>query len=132
MHTTVLVAVGSAAGACARFGLGTPGVAASAMTGLPWGTLAANVAGSVLIGLYAALRGPGSRWEARSFEQALVMSGFCGGFTTFSLFTAEVGGCLQRQQWGLAALLLCVSVFAWLAGVGGGYATGRWLAQRNH
>jgi len=128
--TTALVAAGSAAGACARFAIGAPGVSASAIAGLPWGTLAVNVAGSLLIGLYVALRGPGSRREASAAEQALVMAGFCGGFTTFSLFSAEVAGSLQRQQWGLAAGLLSISVAAWLAGAWAGYAAGRRLDGR--
>lgn len=128
--TTALVAAGSAAGACARFAIGAPGVSASAIAGLPWGTLAVNVGGSVLIGLYTALRGPGSRREASAAEQALVMAGFCGGFTTFSLFSAEVAGSLQRQQWGLATGLVSVSVLAWLAGVWAGYAAGSRLDRR--
>ena len=60
-------------------------------------------------------------------QRLFVMVGICGGFTTFSLFTAEVFGCLQRGDWMLAGLLMLASVSAWLIGVATGYVLGKSL-----
>jgi CrcB protein len=116
-------------GACARWGLGLWLQGGVTVVGLPWGTLAANVAGSALIGLYAALTAPGARLQSSPAQRQFVMAGFCGGFTTFSLFTAELLSALQRGQPGLAALVLTTSVAAWLLGVWAGYAAGSWLSR---
>lgn len=103
--------------------LHTPGT----RIGLPWDTLAVNVAGSFVIGLYAAVTEPGGRLMASPAQRLFVMVGVCGGFTTFSLFTAEVFGCVQRGEWNLAGLLVLASVGAWLIGVAAGYALGKRL-----
>ncbi len=70
---------------------------------LPLGTLAANLLGGLLIGLALAWfnRHPGLAPEAR----LLVVTGFLGGLTTFSTFSAEVADLLLRGQylWGLGA-----------------------------
>lgn len=121
------VAAGSAVGSSARWAvamlLHTPG----SHIGLPWDTLAVNVAGSFVIGLYAAVTEPGGRLMASPAQRLFVMVGVCGGFTTFSLFTAEVFGCVQRGEWNLAGLLVLASVGAWLIGVAAGYALGKRL-----
>lgn len=118
------VAAGSAVGTTARWGVGllleTPG----SYIGMPWSTLAVNVAGSFVIGLYAALTEPGGRWLASSAQRLFVMTGVCGGFTTFSMFTAEVLGSMGRGDWALTVWLTSASLAAWLAGVVGGYVLG--------
>ncbi|MDQ3495322.1 MAG: CrcB family protein [Pseudomonadota bacterium] len=125
------VAAGSALGACARWGLGLWLQGGVTIIGLPWGTLAANVAGSGLIGLYAAVTGPQGRLQAPPAQRQFVMAGFCGGFTTFSLFTAELLGALQLGQPGWAALILATSVVAWLLGIWAGHAAGTRLSNRH-
>jgi fluoride exporter len=82
------VAAGSALGALARF------LCSLALTGLlgpafPWGTLAVNGLGSFLIGLYATVSEPGGRLRAGPAWRHFVIAGFCGGFTTFSIFSLE-------------------------------------------
>jgi CrcB protein len=120
------VAVGAALGALARFGLSLWLLAALG-PGLAWGTLAANALGSFLIGLYAAVKGPGARLPASAAQQAFVVGGFCGGFTTFSIFSLEVVTKAAAGEWRIAALFVGASVALWLAGVAAGHRLGRRL-----
>ncbi|MEZ0470122.1 fluoride efflux transporter FluC [Luteimonas salinilitoris] len=122
------VALGSALGAGARWGTGIALGAGGA--GFPWGTLAANVAGSALIGFYAALVAPGSRFDASPAQRQFVMAGFCGGFTTFSLFTTELLEAMLQGRHALAAAVFFGSVSAWLVAVTVGYLAGTRLAMR--
>jgi len=91
------VAGGAAAGGLARWGVGL--WLNARWAGFPLGTLAVNCVGGLLIG--AALA-----W----FEQVpdewlrlLLVTGFLGGLTTFSAFSAESLLLLQRGHWALAA-----------------------------
>lgn len=122
------VALGSALGAGGRWGAGL--VLDAGGAGFPWSTLAVNVAGSALIGFYAALVAPGSRFNASAAQRQFVMAGFCGGFTTFSLFTTELLESLLQGRHGLAAAILVGSVTAWMAAVTAGYLAGTRLAMR--
>ena len=86
---------------------------------LPLATLLINVAGSFLIGLFArALAGPASSHVLRS---ALTI-GFCGGFTTFSTFSAELVALYEQGRMARAAAYVAVSVtlgvLATFAGLG--------------
>lgn len=93
----------------------------------PWGTLAVNVLGSFLIGLYATLSEPGGRLFASPAQRQFVLAGFCGGVTTFSIFSLEVVLLLDRGAAGLAAANVVASVLLWLLAVGAGYRLGRRL-----
>jgi len=64
----------------------------------PWGTLAINVVGSFVIGLFAALTGPGGPLPATADARRFVMVGLCGGYTTFSAFSLQTLNLLQRGQ----------------------------------
>jgi len=110
------VALGSALGAVARY-LCSFWLLQLTGPGFPWGTLAVNVAGSFLIGLYATLSGPDGRRLATPAERHFVMTGFCGGFTTFSIFSLETVILLERQDHLLAGLNLGLSVVLWLCAV---------------
>lgn len=86
----LLVALGGAAGAAARFGVAQ---AFAALDGFPWATFGINVAGSFGLGLLmGAFPVAGDAWRMR----ALLGIGFCGGFTTFSAFSYETLVLLQR------------------------------------
>ena len=95
---------------------------------LPLGTLAANLLGGLLIGLALAWfnRHPGLAPEAR----LLIVTGFLGGLTTFSTFSAEVADLLLRGQylWGLgaAAVHLIGSLTMTITGI----ALIHWLVSR--
>ncbi len=95
--------------------------------GFAWGTLAVNVAGSFLIGLYATLSEPGGRIFTSPARRQFVLAGFCGGFTTFSIFSLETLLLVERRAFGPAALNLGASVLLWLAAVWIGYRAGRRL-----
>jgi fluoride exporter len=113
------VAAGGAAGSLARWGVGLalnrPGAA------VPWGTLAVNALGGLLIGLALA-------WLSRQpseLGRLLWVTGVLGGFTTFSAFSAESLMLLLRGQWPLALAHTAAHV-----GLGlGGAALGWWLAR---
>lgn len=122
----VWVASGSALGAMARWGAGQLFDSAAAAS-FPWLTLGINVVGSVIIGLYAALTGVDGRLIVSAAHRHFVMTGICGGFTTFSLFTAEVLTSAARGDYWLVGSIILVSVPAWLLGVWLGYSIGaRW------
>ena len=93
------VGIGAATGAWMRWGLGL--LLNPLLPTLPLGTLAANLIGGYLMGIamgflthYASLPA-----EAR----LLITTGFLGGLTTFSTFSAEAVTLLSRQQYGWAA-----------------------------
>ena len=87
-------------------------------TDFPWATLAINIGGSFLIGLLAARLGP------QSAARALLMTGFCGGFTTFSTFSLETLNLIHGGQWSRAILYMLLSVAACVIGAWAGYSTG--------
>lgn len=100
LYAFIAVGFGAAIGAWLRWGLGlwlNP-----ALSELPLGTLTANLAGGYLIGLAIAffMHYPSLSPEWRLF----VVTGFLGGLTTFSTFSAETVTLLMRGQiaWGMA------------------------------
>lgn len=98
MAATQWLAVGSGAaiGAWVRWGLG---IALNASM-LPMGTLIANLSGGLLMGVAMAyFIGVDTQNELRLF----VMTGFLGGLTTFSAFSAEAFNMLHKQQYAWAA-----------------------------
>lgn len=117
------IGIGAACGAWMRWGLGlwlNP-----ALPELPLGTLSANLAGGYLIGLAVAFftQYPGLSPEWR----LLIITGFLGGLTTFSTFSAETVTLLMRGQyaWGSAVIVshlggsllmtvLGIQTFKWL------------------
>ena len=87
LKNIMLVALGGAAGSVARYLL-SKAVQDTAASVFPWGTMAVNVAGCLLIGLlYGLAADDGARLGA---DMKLMLTvGFCGGFTTFSTFANE-------------------------------------------
>ena len=85
MKQLALVFLGGGTGSMLRFAIGK--WLNSAESGIPYGTFAANIIGSLLIGIVLGLA---AKNESLSTHQTLLLaSGFCGGFTTFSTFAYE-------------------------------------------
>lgn len=86
---------------------------------LPLGTLAANLAGGYLIGI--AMAAFALNPSVSPLWRLLLVTGFLGGLTTFSTFSAESVVLLQGQQWGAALLHVVLhlggSVLATFAGI---------------
>lgn len=114
------VGLGSAIGGLARWWLSDL-LQAAPGSGFPWGTLWVNVSGSFLIGGYAALIAPGGRWAHGLHRRLLVMTGLCGGYTTFSIFSIESILLLQLGHYGLAGAYVGASLLLWLGAVWAGY-----------
>jgi fluoride exporter len=119
----VAVGVGAALGAWLRWllSLGMN----SWLPSLPLGTLTANLVGGYLVGAAVELFGvrAGLPPEVRLFA----VTGFLGGLTTFSTFSAEAAGLLLHSQWLWAAALVAAHVVGSIALTFAGIATVRAL-----
>ncbi|MFL6814619.1 MAG: fluoride efflux transporter CrcB [Bradyrhizobium sp.] len=113
------VAAGSALGGVARYLLS---VLIQLIPGFPWATLFVNVTGSFIIGFYSTLSGPDGRLFASVRQRQFVMTGFCGGYTTFSTFSLETFTLLQGGMVQTALLNIAVSVVTWLVAAWMGHA----------
>lgn len=119
-HLIVAIAGGGALGSIARYGLSL-----FALSTLPgWaiaGTLAANIAGSLLIGLIAA-------WSVRRLPSPLLngflVTGFCGGFTTFSAFSLETLLLAMSGAWEMTLGYIAVSTAGWMVAAWLGWSAG--------
>ena len=85
MKHLILVFVGGGFGSVLRYIIGK--YLNNAENGIPYGTFAANILGSLLIGI---ILGMAAKNDTLSQNQTLLLAtGFCGGFTTFSTFAYE-------------------------------------------
>jgi CrcB protein len=116
------IAIGGAAGSVIRYFVG---VWAQGRTGLdlPAGTLLVNISGCLLLGFLMryALATPAISPELR----ALLTTGLCGGYTTFSTFSYETIALIQEGDWRRATLYVGLSVFGSILGVMLGIAGAR-------
>lgn len=115
------VLIGSGLGGLARYLVAT-GVHRMTGSSFPLGTLVVNVTGSFLIGLILryAVGSPGLSAEARVF----LTVGLCGGYTTFSSFSAETLELLRTGAWSSAAVYVVASVLLSLGATAAGFALG--------
>jgi CrcB protein len=88
--------------------------------GWPWATFVANASGCFVIGFYATFTGPDGRVFAGPRTRQFVMTGICGGYTTFSGFSLEAFGLLSAGEGHRAALYLAISLVSWLGAVWSG------------
>ncbi|HEY0917347.1 MAG TPA: fluoride efflux transporter CrcB [Solimonas sp.] len=112
MNAWLAVFFGGGLGCVCRFAVVRWATALGAAT-FPWGTLAVNVSGSLLAGVAYALLV--ERFNAAAEWRALFMTGFLGGFTTFSAFSLETVRLAEEGQLAAAAanaalnLALCLA-----------------------
>jgi len=127
LKSILAISIGASLGALLRWWLGL--ALNNLFPTVPPGTLAANLIGGYVVGLAIAFF---ATYSALAPEwRLLVITGFCGGLTTFSTFSAEIVTLLQqgRAAWAFAAAgaHLAGSVIATFAGI----ATMVWLRHSN-
>ncbi len=122
--TWLWVMIGSAVGGVARYGLS--GLAAQHIGGtFPIGTLIVNITGCFVIGFFAVLTAPDGRVFVNSDARQFVMTGICGGYTTFSSFSLQTLNLARDSEWLLAganvvlSVVLCL-VAVWLGAIAAG------------
>jgi fluoride exporter len=108
------VAAGSILGGLSRY---LVSLAMDTGPGFPWATLFINATGSFIIGLYATLSGPDGRLFASVQQRQFVMTGFCGGYTTFSTFSLETFKLYHSGMTRTALAYIAASVVCWLVSV---------------
>ena len=122
--TLAQVALGGALGASARYltGLATLRLLGP---GFPWGTLAVNVLGSFAMGVVVVLL---AQYSANRLAP-LLMTGFLGGFTTFSAFSLDAATLYERGEVSLAAGYVLASVLFSIGALFLGLAAARGVLQ---
>ena len=118
LKNILLVGSGSFLGGAARYAVSL--LMKNMSKGIPWATLAANLLGCLLIGMLWAFldrsTGANSSWTL------FLMTGFCGGFTTFSSFAKEALMMLQLGNYWNFAFYVALSVVVGIALVAFGYS----------
>jgi CrcB protein len=123
IYSFLAIGIGAALGAWLRWGLGL--LLNPALPELPLGTLTANLVGGYLIGLAVAffIQQPGLSPEWRLF----IITGFLGGLTTFSTFSAETVTLLLRGQYVLGISIIAAHLGGSLLMTVLGIQTFKWL-----
>lgn len=117
------IAIGAGLGGALRHWCSGAAVWLGAET-FPWGTLFINVFGSAFIGFFAAMSGLEGRWLVSPNIRLFVMTGICGGFTTFSTFSLET---LRRAAVGDGSVERFGVSRAVPVGRLAGSSTGEWM-----
>jgi CrcB protein len=120
MLPALLVAIGGASGATARYSLDRF-ISSRSERDFPFGTFLVNASGALFLGLLAGL---GLHHLLGVLPTALLATGFCGGYTTFSTFSYETVSLLASGSLFEAALNLYLSVTVGLLAAGAGIALG--------
>lgn len=101
------VAAGGALGAVARYAMA--GIVQRAAGGaFPWGTLAVNILGALLMG--AIVEGSARLWSMPADLKLFLTTGVLGGFTTFSAFSLETALMIEKGDWATAIAYIAASV----------------------
>jgi CrcB protein len=103
----IWIAFGGAAGSVLRYVLGGA-VQRGAALSFPAGTLAVNVAGCFVIGILT--QHFMNMQSAPPAVRAALVTGFCGGFTTFSAFSIETVALIQGGEYAKAATYVAMSI----------------------
>ncbi len=122
MMNMVIVAFGGAVGSVCRYLVGLWTLRRFGPN-FPWGTLTVNIVGCFAIGLLTEVIA--RRLNASVEMRLLLVTGFLGGFTTFSAFSLDALALFERGAGMAAAAYIAASVGVSLAAVFGGLALGR-------
>ncbi|MGK2960977.1 MAG: fluoride efflux transporter CrcB [Gemmatimonadaceae bacterium] len=117
----IWIAIGGAAGSVSRYLLGGIVQRASAAA-FPVGTLAVNVIGCFLIGVLVQHY---MHMQTSPVMRAALITGFCGGFTTFSAFGIETAGLIEGGAYGKAAAYIVMSISLSILATFGGMAASK-------
>lgn len=119
MFQALLVAVGGAIGSLLRYYVGLGSLRLMG-PGFPWGTLVVNVVGCFIIGVFAEMIA--RRFNASVELRLLLITGFLGGFTTFSAFSLDAMTLFERGEVFAGGIYIAASVglsmAATMAGLG--------------
>lgn len=129
MKLYALVMLGGALGSAARFAASN-WCAEKWGTFFPWGTLSVNISGSFLIGLVFVLSSHLVSSALQAHTQALLITGFLGGFTTFSAFSNQTLALFQDGRIDAALLNVFGSVAFCLLAVWLGSLAGQAIVSR--
>ena len=126
MHSSLTmwlsVALGGAFGASARYGIAALMLRLMG-PGFPWGTLTVNVVGSLAMGLL--VEGLALKFSVSPEVRVMLVTGFLGGFTTFSAFSLDTANLMERGAIGAAMTYVLVSVILSVAALFAGLTIGR-------
>lgn len=125
MGSFLAVGAGAALGAWSRWGLGL--LLNSFHPAVPMGTLAVNLIGGYLIGIAMAVFSSG--YGISPEMRLLITTGFLGGLTTFSTFSAESVDLLARAEYGWASVHIIGHLFGSLLMTALGFLTVQLLRQ---
>lgn len=114
----LLVGAGGFAGSVCRYLAALGIMSTHADCRLPLATISVNVLGSLLIGFFMSL-------ASNNWLILLGITGFCGGFTTFSTFSFEALAMIRAGQWAGAAGYMLISVVVCVAAA----AAGMWIGK---
>lgn len=119
------VAIGGSLGSVARY---LVAIGAGRLVGIefPWGTLAINIVGSFLIGVFA--ESFALSWNVSQVMRVFLTVGICGGFTTFSTFSLDAIVLMQRGELWSAGAYIAASVALSILALFGGLLLVRALA----
>jgi fluoride exporter len=119
MFQALLVAIGGAIGSLLRYYVGLGSLRLMG-PGFPWGTLVVNVVGCFIIGVFAEMIA--RRFNASVELRLLLITGFLGGFTTFSAFSLDAISLFERGEVFAGGIYIAASVglsmMAVMAGLG--------------
>lgn len=126
MKEVLIVSIGSFFGGGMRYWISKL-VQSCTVIAFPFGTMAVNVAGCLIIGFLSGLNWREGGWMSPS-AKLLLTTGFCGGFTTFSTFMNEGAGLMKEENYLYMMLYLFGSLALGLIAVLAGHYLAKMIA----
>lgn len=129
LKTYLAIMLGGAVGTGLRVAL-SDWLLAKYGAAFPLGTLAVNVSGCLVIGIFAALTGPEGPFITSPLARQVVMLGVLGGYTTFSSFGLQTYDLYVSGEWVRAGLNAVLSLLLCLIAVWLGHVVANLFSQR--